>query len=329
MSPITSPTRRLVLAAAGALLLPRAARAQKAKRRRIAYLSAGSRPLMEPTFGAFRQGLRALGYRDDDIEIEERYADASPGRLPELAAELVHLAPEVIVAPGPAAVRATKQATSTIPIVMVSVADPVGAGFVASLAHPGGNVTGLANLAQETMGKRLQLLKTTIPGTERIAILLNPGNPGNILQLQAARQPARTLRTELLSVEYGSLDDIDGAFATMTRERADSLIVLADPISIEAKGRIVELAASHKLPAIYPTRESAMVGGLMSYGTDLNDLNRSAATYVDKILKGAKPADLPVEQPTKFELVVNLKTAQALGLTVPTVILAGADEVIE
>jgi putative tryptophan/tyrosine transport system substrate-binding protein len=329
MTPSTSPTRRLVLAAAGASLLPRAARAQPAKRRRIAFLSGGSPSSGAPNLEALRQGLRALGYGDENLEIEIRYADGHPGRLPDLAVELVHLAPEVIVAVGPAAVQAAKQATSTIPIVMVSFADPVGAGFVASLAHPGGNVTGLANLAQETMGKRLQLLKTAIPGSERIAILLNPGNPGNILQLQAARQPARTLRTELLSVEAGSLDDIDSAFGTMTRERADALIVLSDPISIEAKSRIVELAASHKLPAIYPIREFAVVGGLMSYGTDLNDLNRSAATFVDKILKGAKPADLPVEQPTKFSLVVNLKTAQALGLTIPPAILAGADEVIE
>jgi putative ABC transport system substrate-binding protein len=329
MSPGTSPTRRLVLAAAGALLLPRAARAQMAKRRRIAFFSGGSPSNQAPQLEAFRQGLRALGYGDENLGIEIRYADGHAQRLADLAAELVHLALEVIVALGPAAVQAAKQATSTIPIVMVSVADPVGAGFVASLAHPGGNVTGLANLAQETMGKRLQLLKTAIPDAERIAILLNPGNPGNILQLQAARQPARTLRTELLSAEAGSLDDVDSAFATMTRERADALIVLADPISIAAKSRIVELAASHKLPAIYPTREFAMVGGLMSYGTHLNNLNRSAASYVDKILKGAKPADLPVEQPTKFELIVNLKTAQALGLTIPPAILAGADEVIE
>ena len=170
---------------------------------------------------------------------------------------------------GPAAVQAAKQATSTIPIVMADPADPVGAGFVASLAHPGGNVTGLSNLAQETVGKRLQLLKTAIPGAERIAILLNPGNPGNILQLQVARQAARTLRIELLSVEAGSPDDIDGAFATMAREHADALIVPADPVFFSEKSRIVELAASHKLPAIYQSREFAAVGGLMSYGPDL------------------------------------------------------------
>jgi putative ABC transport system substrate-binding protein len=329
MTPGTSPTRRCVLAATGTLLLPRAARAQPVKRRRIAFLGGGSPSGASPNHEALRQGLRALGYDDENLEIEIRYADGYPGRLPDLAVELVRLAPEVIVALGPAAAQAAKQATSTIPIVMVSFADPVGAGLVASLAHPGGNVTGLANLAQETMGKRLQLLKTAIPGTERIAILLNPGNPGNILQLQAARQPARALRTELLSVEVRVFGEIDSALATITRERADALIVLADPISIDAKSRIVELAASHKLPAIYPIREFAVVGGLMSYGTDLNDLIGRAATYVDKILKGAKPADLPVQQPTKFQLIVNLKTATALGLTIPPAILAGADEVIE
>jgi putative ABC transport system substrate-binding protein len=284
---------------------------------------------MEPTIGVFRQGLRALGYGDEDLEIDARYADGHLERLPDLAAELVRLAPEVIVTTGPATVHASKQATATIPIVMADGADPVSAGFVASLAHPGGNVTGLANLAQETVGKRLQLLKTATPGAERIAILLNPGNQGNILQLQAARQAARTLRTELLSVEAGSADDIDGAFATMTREHADALFVAADPVFGLAGSKITGLAASQKLPAIYQSREFVVVGGLMSYGTDRNDLFRQAAAYVDKILKGAKPADLPVEQPTRFQLVVNLKTAYALGLTIPPAILAGADEVIE
>jgi putative tryptophan/tyrosine transport system substrate-binding protein len=178
-------------------------------------------------------------------------------------------------------------------------------------------------------GKWLQLLKTAIPGAERIAFLINPLNPTQLSLLQAAQQAARTLRTELLSVEASAADAIDGAFATMIRGHIEALIVTGDLVFFSEKVRIVELAASHKLPAIYPWRESAAIGGLMSYGPDLNDLLRRAATYVDKILKGAKPADLPVEQPTKFQLVVNLKTAQALGLTIPTVILAGADEVIE
>ncbi len=323
------PTRRLVLAAAGTLLLPRAARAQPAtRRRRIALLDSWPRVSLEPFLAAFRQELRALGYRDEDIEIESRFADGHMERLPDLAAELVQLAPEVIVAPGPA-VRAAKQATSTIPIVMMGVPDPVGAGFVASLAHPGGNVTGLSNLSQETVGKRLQLLKTAIPGAERIAILLNPGSPGNTPTLQTAREAARTLRTALLSFEASAPPEIDGAFAAMIREHADALIVPGDPIFLLEKSRIVDLAASHKLPAIYQFRAFVTVGGLMSYGAAGINVSRDLATYVDKILKGAKPADLPVEQPTRFQLVVNLKTAQALGLTIPPLILAGADEIIE
>jgi len=303
--------------------------AQPARLHRIAFLDARSRRLMEPTLGVFRQGLRALGYSDDGIAIEERYADGQMQRLPDLAADLVRLAPEVIVATGPATLHAAKQATATIPIVMVDVADPVGGGFVASLAHPGGNVTGLANLAQETVAKRLQLLKAAIPGAERIAILINPGNPGNILQLQAARQAAPTLRTEVLPVEAGSADDVDGAFATMVREDADALFATGDPVFALAAGKITGLAASHKLPAIYQDRHFVVVGGLMSYGVDRIDLFRQVAAYVDKLLKGAKPADLPVQQPTTFEFLVNLKTAQALRLTIPESMLQQATEVIE
>jgi putative tryptophan/tyrosine transport system substrate-binding protein len=190
-------------------------------------------------------------------------------------------------------------------------------------------VTGLSTVAPEIAGKWLDLLKTAIPGAQRIAILFNPGNSQQVPLLQVAQQAARTLRLELLSVEASAADAIDGAFATMIRGHAEALVVTGEPIFFFEKTRIVELAASHRLPAIYQWRESAAIGGLMSYGPDLNDLLRRAASYVDKILKGAKPADLPVEQPTKFELVVNLKTAQALGVTIPPVILAGADEVIE
>ena len=303
--------------------------AQPARLHRIAFLDARSRPLMEATFGAFRQELRALGYGDDGIAIEERYADGQMQRLPDLAADLVHLAPEVIVGTGPAAVDAAKQATATIPIVMVDIADPIGAGFVASLAQPGGNVTGLANLAQQTAGKRLELLKTATPGAERIAILINPGNQGNILQLQAARQAAPTLRTEVLPVEAFSADDIDGAFATMVRDHADALYATGDPVFALAAGKITGLAASHKLPAIYQDRAFVVVGGLMSYGVSRSVLFRQAAAYVDKLLKGAKPADLPVEQPTTFDLIINLKTAQALGLTIPPSVLQQATEVIQ
>jgi putative tryptophan/tyrosine transport system substrate-binding protein len=328
MTPGPSPTRRLVLAAAGALLLPRAARAQMAKRR-IALLSAASRSLFEPYLGAFRQGLRALGYGEESLKIEERYADGHLDRLPDLAAELVHLAPEVIVAGSSPTVKALKRETSTIPIVMGAVGDPVGLGFVASLAHPGGNITGPTTEVQDLSGKWLQLLKTTIPDAGRIAILLNPGNPTAPVILQGVQQAARSLHIELLSFEAHGPDEIDDAFAAITRQQAEGLIVVGDPLFLSEKSRIVDLATNHKLPAIYRWREFVQIGGLMSYGADLSDNFRRAATYVDKILKGAKPADLPVEQPTKFELIVNLKTAQTLGLTIPPAILAGADEVIE
>ena len=329
MSCGTPATRRLVLAATGALLLPRAVDAQRAKRRRIAFLNLGSRASAEAYFGVLQQGLHALGYLDEDIEIEIRGANGHLERLSDLAAELVHLGPEVIIGLGPAVVQALRQAAPTIPIVMVDVADPVGLGFVASLAHPAANVTGLANLAQETVGKRLQLLKTAIPDAERIAMLVNPGNRGNILQLEATREAAGTLRIELLPVETRAAGEIESAFALMARGRAEALIVASDPVFFLEKTRIVDLAARQKLPAIYQLREYSTIGGLMSLGPDLNDLWGRAASFVDKILKGAKPADLPVEQPTKFELVVNLKAAQALGLTIPPSILAGADEVIE
>jgi putative tryptophan/tyrosine transport system substrate-binding protein len=329
MTPGPSPTRRRVLAAAGTLLLPRAARAQATKRRRIAYLALGSRASSAPRLGAFREGLRALGYGDDDIAIEIRYADGHAERLPDLAAELARLAPEIIVAEASPAITAARQATSTIAIVMMGAPDPIGTGFVASLAHPGGNVTGLSTQGKDLAGKWVELLRTAIPDARRIAVLRNPGNPGHDVILQGAQQAARTLRIELLSIDARTPDEIDGAFGAMIREHADAVVVPGDPFFGLEGSRIVELAARHKLAAINPFREFAAIGGLMSFGTDLNDLDRRAAAYVDKILKGAKPADLPVEQPTKFELVVNLKTAQALGLTIPPVILAGADEVIE
>jgi len=327
--PGTPATRRRVLAAAGALLLPGIARAQQAKRRRVAYLATGSPAQADPNIGTFRQGLRGLGYGDEDIGIEIRYADAKVERLPNLAAELVHLAPEVIVTASTAAAQAAKQATSTIPIVMAASGNPVGTGLVASLAHPGGNVTGLSTVAPEMAGKWLQLLKTIMPDAERIAFLFNPRNSQDLALVQGVRQAARSFRTDLLSVEVSTSDELDGSFAMMARQRAEGLIVTGEPIFVFEKTRIVELAASHKLPAVYQWREFATGGGLMSYGPDLNDLLRRAATYVDKILKGAKPADLPVEQPNKFELAVNLKTAQTLGLTIPPSDLAGADEVIE
>ncbi len=230
------------------------ARAQPTRRRRIVLLATASRITDEPLLGAFRQGLRALRYGDEDIAIEIRYADGHKERLPDLAAELVRLAPEVIVAVAPPAIQAAKQATSTIPIVMVSSGDPVAIGFVSSLAHPAGNVTGLSTVSPEMVGKWMQLLKTAIPDAERVAILVNPGNLGFAPLLQVAPQAARTLRLELLSVEARAADEIGGAFATMSRERAEALIVPNDAVFLSEKSWIVELAASHKLPTIYMAR---------------------------------------------------------------------------
>jgi putative tryptophan/tyrosine transport system substrate-binding protein len=330
MTPCPAPTRRLVLAAAGMFLLPLGAGAQSAKRRRIALLFTTSREYSEPYLATFRQGLRALGYGDGDIEIVIRYADGHPGRLPDLAAELVQTAPTVFVAAAIAAVRAAQQATSTIPIVMLTAGDPVASGLVDSLAHPGGNLTGLTSIASyEIAGKWLQLLKTAIPAARRVAILLNPTNSQHPPEFSVARHAAQTLRVELLSVEARAIEEIDGAFAAVAREHAQALIVPGDPMFLSERSQIVGLAGSHKLPAIYGFRDFAVAGGLMSYGIDLEDLYRRGGSYVDKILRGAKPADLPVEQPTKFQLVVNLKTARTLGLTIPPTILAGADEVIE
>jgi putative tryptophan/tyrosine transport system substrate-binding protein len=324
-----APRRRLVLAAAGASLLPLTAWAQLAKQRRIGILAQGSRAFGAVNWEAFWQGLRVLGYGDQELAIENRWADGHLERLPGLAAELVRFAPEVIVAGSLPAAQAAKRATATIPIVVTAANDPVGAGLVASIAHPGGNVTGLSTMHEDIAGKQLELLKIAVPRAERIAVLVDPGNPSHAGVLQAVQQAARTSRTELLSIEVRAPDEIDGAFATVAREHADALVVLGGPLAMQQRSRIAELAARHKVPAIYYERELVAVGGLMSYGADLKDMYRRAATYVDKILKGAKPADLPIEQPTKFELVVNLKTAKALGVTIPPAILARADEVIE
>lgn len=324
-----APTRRLVLTVAGASLLPRASRAQQASRHPIAILFPGARGPSAERLGAFRQGLRALGY-GDDVQLEIRYAEGKAERLPDLAAELVRLDPAIIVTGSNQAIQAAKQATATIPIVIAGSGDPVATGFVASLAHPGGNITGLSNLVSfEIAGKSMELLKEIIPGARRIAILLSAGNPGNAAQLQALRQAAQRLHTDIVSAEARAPADIDGVFTTLAVEHAEAFIVPGDPVFQTAKRRIVELAASNHLPAIYRWRDFVAIGGLMSYGPDLSDLWRAAAAYVDKILRGAKPADLPIEQPTKFQFVVNLKTAAALGLTIPPAILAAADDVIE
>jgi len=299
---------------------------------RIGWLSAGfPRPDRDPPVDAFRQGLRELGYVEgQNLVIEYRGAEGRDERLPDLAAELVRLHVDVLVAVGPIATRAAQHATRTLPIVMTGTADPVGAGFVASLARPGGNITGVSLLMAELPGKRLELLKETVPQSTRVAVLANPDNPVYEALRNNLTVAARALGLHLHVVEVHSADELDPAFAAVTREGADALMVLSDPALMDnLRGRVADLAATHRLPAMYNWKMYVEAGGLMSYGPSLPERHRRAATYVDKLLKGANPADLPVEQPTKFELVINLKTAKALGLTVPPTILFQADEVIQ
>jgi putative ABC transport system substrate-binding protein len=320
--------------ALGGLFSPVAAEAQQAaKIARIGYLSANlaANPHLPE---AFRQGLRDLGYVEGrNVVIEYRDAEGKFERFPALAAELVALKVDVIVTSGgtPAALAA-KQATRTLPIVFAAHADPVGSGLITSLARPGGNVTGLSNLAPELVGKCLEQLKQAVPGVSRVAALWQPGAYGERTEKdmpKGAEAAARALGVRLQFVEARGPADFDRAFSETTTAHADALTVLPSAMFVNERRRLVALAAKNRLPAVYPSRDSVDAGGLMSYGPDLADVFRRAATYVDKILKGAKPGDLPVEQPTKFELVINLKTAKALGLTIPPSLLGRADEVIQ
>jgi putative ABC transport system substrate-binding protein len=285
-----------------------------------------------PLWEAFRQGLRDLGYVEGkNIALEYRFAAGQNERLPELAAELVRLPVDVIVAGGSAATRAAQQATRTLPIVMAATSDPVGEGLVASLARPGGNITGLSFLGEDLPGKRLEILKETVPQSTRIAVLANPAFPAYASRMHHLTGAARALGLHLHVVEVRRADELDTAFAGLPRAGADAVLVLEDAVVLNGqRGRVVaELAATHRLPVMYAWREWVVAGCLMSYGPSLPDVRRRAATYVDKILQGAKPADLPVEQSTKFDLLINLKTAQALGITIPPHLLVLADEVIQ
>jgi len=317
----------------GIVVAPFAAEAQQAaKIARIGYLAlnlVASPHLPE----AFRQGLRDLGYVEGrNVVIEYRDAEGKWDRLPALAAELVALNVDVIVAAATRHALAAKQATRTLPIVFAVVADPVGSELVTSLARPGGNVTGLSVLAPELVGKRLELLTQAVPGVSRVAVLRHPGAQGERTEkemLKGAEAAARALGVRLQLLEARGPDDLDRAFSEMTRSHAGALTVLPSSMLFTERRRLVDLAAKNRLPAVYELREFVDAGGLMAYGPDLADLFRRAATYVDKILKGVEPGDLPVEQPTKFELVINLKTAKALGLTIPQSVLGRADEVIQ
>ena len=318
-----------VAAAGGLITTPALARAQQAgKVYRIGFLSLQSG--LTSTTEAFHQGLRELGYVEGrNLIIEYRWATHKEERLPELAAELVRLKVEVIVTHATPPIEAAKRATSTIPIVMATAADPVGSGLVASLARPGGNVTGLTALSTDLAGKRLQLARELVPKAARVAVLAHPGTSATRLFLEQMRAAAQQMGVQLIVQEVKESGDLPGAFTAMQRERAQALIVQVTPFSADNAKRIIELAAQHRLPAMYDVRSFVDAGGFVSYGPSLPEMFRRAAFYVDRILKGAKPADLPVEQPTKFELVINLKTAKALGLTIPPSLLGRADEVIQ
>ena len=321
---------------AGSLLAaPLAAEAQQQARKvvRIGYLGDEpvTTPIVAPVWGAFIEGLRELGWVEgQNVTIEPRFSEGKMERLPDLAAELVRLKVDVIVAAGSQPPVAAKQATGTIPIVITNMGDPVGTGLVSSLARPGGNVTGLSLLTPELIGKQLELLKEIVPGLSRVAVLRNPTSPIHPLSLREAEVAARSLGVQLQVLDARGPDEFEMAFGAMSRERAGALNVLGDGMFFLHRTRIAVLAAKHRLPAIFAQRQHADAGGLMAHGSSLRDNFRRAATYVDKILKGAKPADLPVEQPTKFELVINLKTATALGLTIPpSLLLLRADELIQ
>jgi len=298
---------------------------------RIGFLGSQSASSLLARVEAFRQGLRELGYVEGkNILIEYRYAEGKIDRYPELAAELVRVKVDVlVVGGGTAPALPVKKATSSIPIVFTQVSDPVGAGLVASLARPGGNVTGLSSVSHDLSEKRLELLKETIPKASRVAVLYDPADPAKIAEFKEIEVAARPLGVQLQSLEVRSVDEFENAFKTATRGKAAALLVLPTSITSNHRKRIAELATESRLPTIWAESGLMDAGGLMSYGPNYDDLYRRAATYVDKILKGTKPADIPVEQPMKFEFIINLKTAKQIGLTIPPNVLVRADKVIK
>jgi ABC-type uncharacterized transport system substrate-binding protein len=323
--------RAFVSGALALLAVPLAAEAQPAKVYRVGILGeSASDPSEARVWQAFRLALRELGWIEgQNIQIESRWTEGDFTRLPELAADLVRLRVDLIVTRGSTYVEGARKATSSIPIVFVMHADPVGTGHVASVARPGGHITGLALMQTEIYRKELEILISAVSAAKRIAVLWNPDTPSHIPGLKALEESARTLQVQLHPVVARNKADFESAFSTMARAQAQALLVLAFGPYIVERQRLAELALRHRLPTMFSVRDHAEAGGLLSYGTDFNDLSRRGAAYVNKILKGAKPADLPVEQPTKFELVINLNTAKALGLTIPPALLLRADQVIE
>jgi len=317
-----------VVLAVGLVLAPLATEGQQQKLYRIGMLERTSTAINAANLDAFRQGLRELGYVEGmSFAIEYRSADGRDERFPALATELVRLKVDLILTRGTPAALAAKNATRTIPVVMAGIGDPVGQGVVASLARPGGNVTGLSALVTEVYSKRVELLRELVPGAARIAALFNMSNPSVPPQWKEVEMAARSLGIQPQLLEVRKLEDLGPAFEAAIRQRADGLVVGIDTLTQANQRLIVDLAAKHRLPAIYASTEFS--GGLVTYGVNYPDHYRRAASFADRIFKGAKPADLPVEQPTKFEFVINLKTAKALGLTIPQTLLGRADQVIE
>ena len=313
-----------------ALSAPAEAQQQLKKLHRIGILLVGSSSFYSAWIDVFRQGLKELGYIEGkNIAIEYRYAEGKADRLPALAAELVGLKVEIVFTSSTPSVLAVKKATSTIPIVFVSISDPVASGLVTSLARPGGNITGLSIVAVELSGKRLELLKEAVPSVTRVAFIWNSANPAQAPQWGEAQAAAQALGLQLQSLEVRSANDFDSAFEAALKERVQALITTPEALFGTHLKRIVEFAAKNRLPTMYGNPQFVDAGGLMSYAPDYTVQYRRAAIYVDKILKGSKPADLPVEQPTKFEFIINLKAAKQIGLTIPPNVLARADKVIK
>ena len=312
----------LLVHAAGALAQP------AARQVRVAHLSGLAAAPSKPFMDAFREGMRARGYAPQRLTIEERYADGDLARLPALAKELVERKPDVLLTSSTPGAVAAKKATATIPIVVVLVADPVGAGIVASLARPGGNITGITNNVADLAGKRLELLKQLVPGMTRAGVIINPDSQNAAPQIRSAEAAAKRLGIQLVPFHVRRAEDLAGAVAS-ARAGSDAAVRMIDPLVFNQRKETVALAAKHRLPIVYPTTEDADTGGLIAYGANSPEQFRQAAVLVDKILQGARPSDMPVEQPTRFDLVVNRATAKALGLTIPPGILTLADRVID
>jgi putative tryptophan/tyrosine transport system substrate-binding protein len=322
----------IILVALCSLLLAPCSAAQAQQQAiipRIGFLAGVSRTAISARMEAFRQGLRELGYVEGkNVVIESRYAEENLNRLPALAAELVRLKLDIIITGGPPAIRSAKEATSIIPIVMGFDSDPVGNGFAVSLARPGGNVTGLSALSPEISGKQLELLKEIVPKLSRVAVIGSSAEPANARTLRETELAARVFGLKLQNLDIRDSRNLDTAFEAAIKGRADAALVLPSPFAFGERIQLVDLAAKNRLPAMYGSSEYVEAGGLMTYGVSFTDLFQRAATYVDKILKGAKPAEMPIEQPSKFDFIINLKSAKQIGLTIPPNVLARADRVI-